>query len=891
MPWLPTLVARFRSFSPRRFAVSAAVLASAAALGPAPSARAGMERLPADVRVASQAIALDLDPSRSSYSGSVRIDLLVSARRTDLDFHSQRIELGTITLRGAAGAIELRAQNEDEEGFVHAVRADGAPIEPGRYTLEIAFTNEFDERASSLYRLKVADDWYAFTQFEACDARAAFPCFDEPSVKIPYQFTITVPAGQEAVTNSPVVSDKTAGDRRTIVFLKTKPMPSYLLAIAVGPLEYTAVTGTSVPTRIVTVKGKSRLAAPVAAMVPPVLAALEKYFGRRYPYEKLDLLAVPEYVYGAMENPGAVTYSDQYLLYDPKSMSVSQKRLLARFTAHELSHMWFGDLVTMAWWDDLWLNESFAEWMGDKIVTQVFPELDTRVSGLGETEEAYTEDSRLTARTIRQPVTTAANLLSTVDALTYQKGQSVLEMMEGWLGPDTFRRGVLAYLKEHEWGNAVEADLWRALSKASGRDVGAMGSSYFNQPGIPIVRGELLEGGRIALRQARFLNYGLQDSVPRLWQIPISMSYPSPKGVVRHQLLLTGRDTTVALPGLGAPPPWIELNVDQSGYYRWRVEGPAMTRLANEATRVLTPRERYGFLLNAYALLKGGAIRGDEYARLLVGFGDDPDPAVVSAVTEGVGAVHEYYVTEDLRRPFADYIRRVLGGSLTRIGLDAKPSEPASVSSLRPELFATLADLGQDSKLRAYARVQTDRYLAGERVDPSMQGPALRVAALDGDAALFDAFIKKFESDPVPSERGRLLAAIGSFEASDLRARSFDYVLKGPLKPQELNYLIRSLGSRPEHEEEVWTWVTTHYDQIVKRIPSLYVIYLPWFASGCELTRLEAARAFFADPAHLPPGTEAELLKMAASVTECAGLREREGAALRTYLQGAVTAP
>jgi alanyl aminopeptidase len=889
MPLFGALTRRLRFFRTGTFAV--APLAVAIALAAAPAARASMERLPADVRVASQAIALDLDPSRSSYSGSVRIELTVAARRADLDFHSQKIDLGTITLRGAAGAISLRAKDEDEEGFVRAERTDGAPIEPGRYTLEIAFTNDFDERASSLYRLKVADDWYAFTQFEACDARAAFPCFDEPSVKIPYQFTITVPAGEEAVTNSPVVSDKTADGKRTIAFLKTKPMPSYLLAIAVGKLEYTPVTGTSIPTRIVTVKGKSRLAAPVAAVVPPVLAALEKYFGRRYPYEKLDLLAVPEYVYGAMENPGAVTYSDQYLLYDPKSMSVSQKRLLARFTAHELSHMWFGDLVTMAWWDDLWLNESFAEWMGEKIVTQVFPELDTRVSGLGETEFAYTEDSRLTARTIRQPVTTAANLLSTVDALTYQKGQSVLEMMEGWLGPDTFRRGVLAYLKEHEWGNAVEADLWRALSKASGRDVGAMGTTYFNQPGIPIVRGELLAGGRIALRQARFLNYGLQDSAPRLWQIPVSMSYPSPKGVIRHQILLTGRDTTAALPGLDAPPPWIELNVDQSGYYRWRVEGPAMTRLANEAVRVLTPRERYGFLLNAYALLKGGAIRGDEYARLLVGFGDDPDPSVLSAVAEGVGAVHDYFVTEDLRGPFADYVRHVLGGSLTRIGLDAKPGESASVSSLRPELFATLADLGQDSKLRARARAQTDRYLAGESVDPSMQGPALRIAALDGDAALFDAFVKKFESDPVPSERGRLLVAIGSFEAPDLRARSFDYVLKGPLKPQELNSLLRSMSQRPEREDEVWTWLTTHYDQIVKRIPSLYVIYLPWFASGCELTRLEAARAFFADPAHLPPGTEAELLKMAAAVTECAGLREREGASLRSYLQGVVTAP
>ena len=868
-----------------------ALAAILAGLLSAATSRAALERLPLDVRASSQTIALDLDPSRADYSGTVRIELTVSKARPDLCFHAQKLTLGSITLRGTRGATALRAGAEDEEGFIRATRTDGAPIAPGRYTLEIAFTNDFDQRASSLYRLRVGDDWYAFTQFEACDARAAFPCLDEPSVKIPYQFTLSIPAGQEAVTNSPIVSDRSEGERRTIMFRKSKPIPSYLLAIAVGRLEFTPVAGTSIPTRIATVKGKSHLTGPVVAMVPPILAALEKYFGRPYPYEKLDLLAVPEYTYGAMENPGAITYSDQFLLFDAKSMSVSQKRQLARFTSHELAHMWFGDLVTMAWWDDLWLNESFAEWMGDKIVMDVFPELDTDVSGLAETEQAYSDDSRLTARTIRQPVTTVANLLSTVDALTYQKGQSVLEMMESWLGRDNFRRGVLAYLKEHEWGNATEADLWRALSKASGRDVGAMGSTYFNQPGIPIVRGELLSDGRVHLRQQRFLNHGLRDSVARLWQIPVSMKYPTPKGVARHQVLLTGAETTVSLPGLDAPPAWIQMNADHAGYYRWRVEGEAMTRLAVDAVHVLSPRERFGFLLNAYALLLGGAVPSDEYAKLLLGFGDDPDPSVVSAVVDGVGAIRTYFITEDLQDPFADYVRRVLGGAMKRIGLEAKPGESPSVSSLRPELFGMLADEGQDAELHVAAREQAARYLAGEAVDPSMQGAVLRIAALGGDAELFDALRERFEGDPVPSDRGRLLSAIGSFQSPELRARAFAYNLSGPLKPQEHSGLLGSLAGRPEHEDEVWNWVSAHYDEIVKRIPALYVIYLPWFASGCDLTRLEAARVFFADPAHLPAGAEAELLKMAASVTECAGLREREGAALRSYLREGRTPP
>jgi len=228
---------------------------------------------------------------------------------------------------------------------------------------------------------------------------------------------------------------------------------------------------------------------------------------------------------------------------------------------------------------------------------------------------------------------------------------------------------------------------------------------------------------------------------------------------------------------------------------------------------------------------------------------------------------------------------------MKRIGPEAKSGESASVSSVRPDLFGVLAEDGQDPELHAYAREEAERYLAGEDVDPSMQGPAFRIAAMGGDAELFEAFQKRFEGDPVPSERGRLLSAIGSFQTPELRERAFEYVLKGPLKPQEPTYLLRFLCDRPEDQDETWKWVAAHYDEIVKRIPALYAIYLPWFAEGCDLTRMEAARAFFSEPAHLPAGTEAELLKMAASVEECAGLREREGAALRAYLREGLKAP
>jgi len=849
-----------------------------------------MERLPRDVKPTFQSIHLNLDPSQKKYTGTVRIELTVAGEQKALAFHAQSMSLTRARLEGTKGTTPL-ATHEERDGLVRAVREDGAPVAPGSYALLLDFTNDFDERATSLYRLMVDGEWYAFSQFEAIDARAAFPCFDEPSFKFPYQITVTSPANLSVVTNTPIERERTEGDRRTIVFARTKPLPSYLLALAVGPLEFTPVPGTSIPTRIVTVKGKRHLTGAAVQTTPPLLAALETYFGRRYPYEKLDILAVPEYTYGAMENPGAITYTDQAILFDQASMSIGQRRTLVRYTAHELAHMWFGDLVTMEWWNDLWLNESFAEWLGNKISDQVYPELETNVSRLGETQRAYAADANLTARPIRQEVKSAGALMQSADALMYQKGEMVLGMIEQWLGPDVFRRGIIAYLKKHEWGSAVEDDLWSALAEVSGRDVGAVGATFFTQPGIPLVRVERLEGSRVRVRQSRFLTYGLRDSVARRWRIPISFKYPTARGVITHTALLTAEEEVLSLPGLEARDVWIHPNAEETGYYRWTLPSESMARLANHSVDVLTPRERFGFLLNANALLTGGDLSGVDYLRLLEASGHDPHPAVLRAVADGVATAYGYFVTGDIKESFAAFVRRTLEPALDRIGLEPVSDESASTSSLRPSLFGALAEWGDRTDLRAFARQATKDYLHGGTVDPSMIGEVLRVAALDGDAALFDALQERFEKGGVPSERGRILAALGSFQSPELRARALAYNLSGPLKPQEHYAIPRAMGRVPEYEDEIWAYAQDNYAKITGMLPPFYLIYYPWMAAGCSAARLEEARAFFADEAHSPPGTETELKKVDAAVTQCIGLREREGAAVGDYLRARITAP
>ncbi len=593
-----------------RFATVFALLASVF-LTPSAICRADLGRLPTDVQPTFESIRLTLDPRKMDYTGSARVELKVATATNTIQFHAQEMKLPKVVLRGKTSDRALQIK-EGDEGLITATSA--SEIKPGDYTLEIEFSNEFDQRATSLYRLESGGSAYCFTQFEACDARLAFPCWDEPSFKFPYQITLTVPKADEAVSNTPIESQSAKGDLKTVVFRRTKPLPSYLLAIAIGPFEYVPVPGTSIPTRIVTPKGSAGLAQVAVSMTPPILAALEKYFGRPYPYEKLDLIAVPEFTPGAMENPGAITYGDQYLLFDPKTMSMFQRRTLAQFTAHELAHMWFGDMVTMKWWDDLWLNESFAEWMGDKIADEVYPDLQIYVTALFELQGAMYLDSQLATRPIRKTIQSYANILSVSDPLTYKKGQATLTMFEQWMGPETFRKGVLDYLEAHQWGNATADDLWDALSKAAGRDLHASMATFIDQPGIPLVRAEILNDGQVRLSQRRFLNYGVTPPAPQLWQVPITLKYSDGTAVRTHSLLLTEATTTVALPGLaGKSPAWVQPNANSTGYYRWSVDPAPLQKLAEAAPQSLTSLERIGFLLNLSSLLDAGAIRGDDY--------------------------------------------------------------------------------------------------------------------------------------------------------------------------------------------------------------------------------------------------------------------------------------
>ncbi len=494
------------------------LLLTGSAVATTPPSAASL-RLGHDVVPTFQEVRLELDATKTDYTGNVAIDLDVTTATRAFRLHAEQMAVTrtSLTMQQADGTwSEVGATATPGEHGLLSVSAERS-LEPGKYRLTLDFTNDFNTRATSLYRLESGGEAYTFTQFEADDAREAFPCFDEPSFKIPWQMTLVVPESHLAIANTPIVQETVTDGRKTVTFARTKPLASYFLALATGPLETIPIDGLSVPGRIVTTKGQSHLAAEAARITPPLLSALEAYFGRPYPYEKLDLLAVPEFWPGAMENAGAITFADRVLLVDPSTANTSRRKTLVSVTAHELAHMWFGDLVTMEWWDDLWLNESFASWMGEKITHQVYPEFGTDLTLVQDADEAMRTDGRLTSRAIRQPVSSLNNLLQSADVLAYNKGQAVLGMFEGWTGEETFRQGVRDYLSAHAWENATAQDLWDALSKASGKGVSAAMATFLDQPGMPLVTVELLAGGRVRLSQERFLPAGAPRGESQLW--------------------------------------------------------------------------------------------------------------------------------------------------------------------------------------------------------------------------------------------------------------------------------------------------------------------------------------------------------------------------------------
>jgi alanyl aminopeptidase len=849
----------------------------ALAEAPAQAAKSS-ERLGATVVPVRQDVELRLDPDRARYEGRVRIELDVREESPSFTLHSEGLELLAVTL-GAGETGRPAAWEAVSDDLVRILPP--APLSPGRALLTIDFRADFDTTAVGLYRVETGGEAYAYTQFEADDAREAFPCFDEPGFKIPWKLTLSTPAGDTAIANTPVESEREADGWRTTVFAESPPLPSYLVALAVGPFDLVEIPGASVPTRIVAPAGRGRLAGYAVGNTVPILAALEEWFGRPYPFRKLDLIAVPEFWPGAMENPGAITYRDTILLLDPEALTVAQRRTFARVTAHELAHQWFGNLVTMQWWDDLWLNETFADWLGDRITDRVYPDLGLLESELAGAQRVFAQDARSTARAIRREFVPGERLMDGI-GVAYNKGKLVLAMFEGWIGEEAFRRGVVDYVDANAWGNAEGADLWEALDRASGRPVSDALRGFLQQPGYPILRAGPGEDGRWRVDQRRFVPRGA-DLPGLAWQVPVAVAW-SEGGVGRRETFLVGPEG-LELPIEGTPD-WIRPNAGGVGYYRWEIPPDLLGALVTDPPAGTTARDRIELVGNLRALLDAGALDGGTWVRALAGLAADPDPQVLATVLAQVSQLPDTFGGPDTDAALAAWARRVLGPARDRLGWEVTQDEDPRISLVRPTLLELLGGWAEDPEVIARGAELGRAFLHDpSAVDPSLASTALALASREGDAALFDDLRARFEAATVPAERSRWLSALGAFRAPALRERAFAYVLATKLAPQDVGVIPRAMITADEGARDlVLDWTLEHYEELSRRIPPPNRVGFVRLAGGCSIERFERAQAFFSVPERGIPGLSSALARTEASVRQCVALREAEIDAVRAAI-------
>ncbi|MEY4580803.1 MAG: hypothetical protein RL701_5506, partial [Pseudomonadota bacterium] len=454
-------------------------------------------RLPTQARPLAYTLELSVLPKQERFTGRTQISVELSAASDRVWLHGLDLHVSSVhaVVLGQFVRGTYRQENADGLASLHFERA----LPAGRHLLELRYDAAFDRKLQGLFRVDTQGESYAFTQFEALSARRAFPCFDEPGFKTPFDIWLTVERADVAVSNTRALSEEQAGAYKRIRFARTKPLPTYLVALAVGPLDIVesaplpAREGRPepVPLRGIATKQRGPMLGTALSMLAPMLSTLEDYFGVPYPYDKLDIVAVPDFGPGAMENAGLVTFRDSLLLLDPQRASESERRRSAFVIAHELAHQWVGDLVTMRFWDDIWLNEAFATWLQFRVLGHLHPEFNAELELVHDVQDAMLLDGRVTARMIRQPITSTHDILNAFDGITYAKGGGVIAMFERYLGGSVFQQGMQAYMREHAFGHASTEDLLQALSDAAGRDVTQPFLSFLTQPGVPLIEAQL----------------------------------------------------------------------------------------------------------------------------------------------------------------------------------------------------------------------------------------------------------------------------------------------------------------------------------------------------------------------------------------------------------------
>ena len=746
---------------------------------------------------------LELKPDMDDYTfaGTVAIDVDVveATDRIVMNAADLVVQEASILVAGERSPVSVSMDGSAERLVLTTVDR----IRPGRVRLELAFTGVLNDRLRGFYRSTLigadgVERTIATTQFQSTDARRAFPCFDEPDMKASFGITLVVPEELLAVSNGAEVSRTSLEDGTDrVVFADTIALSTYLVAFVVGPLEATdPIHVDGVPVRIIHPPGRADQTAFALEMAAHSLRWLADWYDIAVPGGKVDLVALPDFAFGAMENLGCITFREVLLLVDPTSADQHELESVAAVISHELAHLWFGDLVTMRWWNGIWLNEAFATFMEMKAVEAWRPDWDVW-AGFGASRAAALDiDALASTRPIEYPVVTPADAESMFDLLTYQKGAAVVRMLEQFLGEEVFRDGVRRYLSAHLGGNTDNEDLWTALQEASRQPVGDLMHAWIFRGGFPVVEGTI-EDGRCTLVQRRFRYDGVDDDAR--WQVPVRL-----RTTIGEQRILLGDSPLV----LDLEGPLVTLNAGAEGFYRSEVDVPP------DPGR-LTPVERAMSVDDRWAATLGGRHDPASFAGFVAAFADDPDLAVWQAVLRGLYTMN--LVAPGRHLTMAAEAAGLLGGMVHRLGWEPSDDEDDRTRQLRGVLLVAAGTLADDAGVIGEAR---RRWSAGTSTDPAVDGAVVTIVASHGDSSDRADCRRRFDAAGTSQEEQRHLRALALFPGLTEVEALLDEVHGGAIRTQDAPFLVRSLLAHPHHRVLIWRNLVDHWEDLTGRLPS-----------------------------------------------------------------------
>jgi aminopeptidase N len=843
--------------------------------------------------------AIELEPNLESLT-------LAGAEVVDIEVRepTARLVLNAVAMTLSSASIDNEAQSAAialDSGAETATLTFPQPLAAGAHKLRIAFTAQINKFGRGLFSVDYPTDKgkkrMLSSHFEPADARRMFPCWDEPAFKASFALTVTVPRALTAVSNMPVAREEpVTPSLKQVAFAPTPKMSSYLVVLAVGEFERLTAQADGVTLGVVTTMGKREQGRFALDSAVNLLRYFNDYFGLKYPLPKLDLIAVPGGFGGAMENWGGITFFESRLLFDPAANPVSAQRGIFSILAHEMAHQWFGNLVTMGWWDNIWLNEGFASWMQAKAAERFYPQWRTWLNGSGSKQFAMDLDARRSAHPIQQPVANETEAMALFDGITYSKGQALIRMLEAYLGEGAFRDGIRKYMAAHAYGNTTTADLWQELEAAAGKPVGQIASTFTEQAGVPLVIAQAVCSGdeqRLVLRQERFrvqalspenspipaASPGANEKGPPRWQIPVTAG--PPRATRPSATVLLDGPGEIAAGRCGEP---IKLNLGDIGYYR--VEYDAASRaVLGKSMPLLAPADRVNLLADSWALVEAGRDEPQSYLELVDELGNEENRAVWERV---IGTLTRlvWLARERPERPALQaYARAKLRPLFDRLGWDAAGRESGDGPLLRPRLIRVLGELG-DEEIMAEAKRRFAAFLENpQSLRPELRETVTHLVGLTADRATYDTLIALARKSTITNERSRYYSAAASARDPALARETLALTLTDELPTTMVGGMIGAVASSGEQPVLAWDFVRANFEALAsKQSPSFRNTFVSNFMTNFSDAERAAELAAFA-PSHATSGGRIIATRAEQTILIAAAFKTRALPAIADWLK------